>query len=301
MEAIDRWLKPIEAHLTGLRTDGSEDTRYSNVDIDTAAAYQLVQDLRELYGVTDGTFNRQNLKLGVAATCQTGFPLPFPNDGSDFKRATNIARLARAYFLLIAALAPCLPAIIHVDVASRHYAGTGGTEWKAGARESMSKWSKRIETFRTFVRRYRRVLENSKFRLDLMALAHMKNGGGDDDVSANSLADFGVRLTLVPDVSFNTLGVRGLLNFDSWGENPAPLREKWIELLEQPSPGCEKHKAPLHFTGELATLNAKLEEWKTAQRAALPPTMDLTIFQDAWSNLRATEDFVSQLLTHIEQ
>jgi hypothetical protein len=129
-------------------------------------------------------------------------------------------RLSRALLLFFFGVSPTLPASIHIEVAAtlRHFGCDSASVSRA--REILDDWRRRVRRHLLFVQRYRRALEVTKIRLDLMLIwrrRHMALGGLDQSASLGPgeprASNFGVRATLTPDVSYSSLGIEGIRLF----------------------------------------------------------------------------------------
>src|SRR5262249_30654691 len=127
------------------------------------------------------------------------------------------ARLGRSLFLFLFGVSPTLPALIHIEVASvLHHADS--MKMKKSAEAILESWQRRIRRHLLFVQRYRRALEVTKIRLDLMLLWLQRYEAKklDDNAlfSGKPKADkFGVRVTLTPDMSYSSVGIKGVRLF----------------------------------------------------------------------------------------
>jgi hypothetical protein len=226
----------------------------------------------------------------------------------DFWSAATKARLSKAYFLFIVAIAPCLPALIHIEVASRHWdaANGKGPAWADGAHADLIAWRKRVHLFGRFLLRYRRVIEHIKLRLDLMQLcelARSANPCATDDRLPKSLSEFGANLTLAPDISFATLGARGLMHFcdlkkveEARAEAPD---EKGFQkrLQEAVSIIFERNADDPPSSLHMGKLNEFFLEWVNGQseQEKNKSLVNLTLFDDVIDNLDAAAAFITSL------
>ena len=81
-------------------------------------------------------------------------------------------RIARSYWAFIGAIGPCLPAAMHMEVASIwRVEGVGRKDAtkkiKSNTKHILDDWENRIERFLVFLFRYRALLEVSKLRQDM--------------------------------------------------------------------------------------------------------------------------------------
>jgi hypothetical protein len=184
---------------------------------------ELVLDLKELFGAANTKDPRSFDNFLYAV--DDGKPTSSP-----FQTATHYARVARAYFLYLYALGPCLPSLIHLEVASLHWANFQspsarlhkGTEdgrfraFKAQVGDAMTDvgnaWDIFVRRNLTFLRRFRDAMEVWKLRLDILHLCTELEKGElcPDGLGSNDLGDFKAKLVVVPDMSFSTIGVGGL-------------------------------------------------------------------------------------------
>jgi hypothetical protein len=130
-------------------------------------------------------------------------------------------RLSRALLLFFFGVSPTLPASIHIEVAAtlRHFGCDGASVTRV--RKILDDWRRRVRRHLLFIQRYRRALEITKIRLDLMLIwrrRHTASASGLDPSASLGLgepcaANFGVRATLTPDVSYSSLGIEGIRLF----------------------------------------------------------------------------------------
>ncbi len=153
----------------------------------------------------------------VSEAAQSGLLNPKNTEGSPFlftghEEGHRNARLARVLFFLAVGLGPCLPAMIHIDVAGALYA-------KRGARERVEHWRKELERLQIFCFRYRASLERFLLRGECLA-----------DRPEHEFKKH-IKGTSLPDWSFSSLGVEGRRGMQrrDWGE--LANRMDLIELL----------------------------------------------------------------------
>lgn len=314
---------------------GSEDTprQIQKAWIENARDIKrvLFDDLCTLYDAKQDTFGRilmgrGNVAKGVYAMANPSdsgsspaqdLLLPLATSGpqcEDFRSAATKARLSKAYFLFIVALVPCLPALIHIEVASRHWdaAVNGrGMTWADDARKDLEEWRKRVYLFSRFLLRYRRVIEHIKLRLDLMQLCELARGanlGATDDRLPKSLSDFGANLTLAPDISFATLGARGLMHFCDLDQveraRSEVTDEKGLKKKLEETVGIVFEKDPDESANGLhmGKLNELFLEWVSGQseQEKNKSLVNLTLFDDVIDNLDAAAAFIDYLEKVIE-
>jgi len=274
----------------------------------STAKKTLIADLIEIYGVSRPkekskiVFRPANLEKGVKKTSEnfksSDWPIDLPTSGpgkKTFREAAAAARLAKAYFFFILGIAPCIPSLVHVEVASHCYGRVGN--WKTSAQIAAGRWQTRIVRFAKFVQNYRRVIENVKFRLDLMQLCEVARGNlreGQRDDLPSTLSEFGANLTLAPDVSFATLGAQGLMHF--W-------RPKGKKEAGKPTESESDNELEITFAGfpdnkdGMIKLDDAFQGWVTQKQAAekAATLLNLTLFEDAMDSLRSAYDFTANL------
>jgi hypothetical protein len=123
------------------------------------------------------------------------------------------SRIARYLLNLIWALGPCFPSLIHIDVAAEVNQASDREDLDEKTKNEIGRklfdWETLVAKSTRFMRRYRAVAEVARLRMDLQ-VARLE---GDPPMRLPKEFEFqenGVRLTLYPDASHTSLGVRGL-------------------------------------------------------------------------------------------
>jgi hypothetical protein len=121
--------------------------------------------------------------------------------------------IARSYFAFVNALAPALPAAMHLEVAASLYANCQGrhSQQLRNVRSALTDWRKIIDGFMIFVLRYWALLEIASLRQHIVL--RLKEQKGSEAATLrkkySDLEAAGVHLPLSPDLAFSTLGVIG--------------------------------------------------------------------------------------------
>jgi hypothetical protein len=202
-------------------------------------------------------------------------------------------RLSRAFLFFLYGVAPCLPSLIHIEIAAFMKAyydaqvktpGEGladkekGEHWaKDFALRMLEEWRTRTWSYLHFVKEYRRVLEFAKVRLDIMtlrreAMRQRLRPGGDldkshaaDAVEQAALAhlspsEHGVSMTMLPDVSYDLLGIQGLiglhLTFGEGIEDAAAMNARLLSLRKS----LENHSSRAKWNSIFEDVTNKLAE-----------------------------------------
>lgn len=181
-------------------------------------------------------------------------------------------RLARAFLLFLFGLGPTLPSLIHIEIAALL---KNGPSPKKMAEAALDDWANRIWSFLYFVQEFRRVLEFAKIRLDIMQLRHEAEKTGETDEPEKAKRNpgrSGVHMTMVPDLTYDQLGVRGLIPKPHDAEDlPGPHKIAF--------PDCK----PLQDAFEAAKTGVKSRE----NRSSWQP-----MFDDVVSNLVEAANFI---------
>jgi hypothetical protein len=207
-------------------------------------------------------------------------------------------RLSRALLLFFFGVAPTLPASIHIEVAAtlRHSGVNDNSIGKA--KEILNDWEHRVRRHLLFVQFYRRALEVTKIRLDLMLIWRRRYKAQGDRLDSPALlglgepcaSKFGVRATLNPDVCYSSLGIEGIRLFsrrrlfkalpdsgDLWelSEDLRKMQERWdgikssrVRILWRSQIETTVHclVETLNF---IVTSRQVLDGWKKPQRAGV--------------------------------
>jgi hypothetical protein len=122
--------------------------------------------------------------------CTSSSPFLFSND----IEGHGYARLSRVLFFLVIGIGPCLPAMIHIDIAGAFYNNVRRSETKA----RLKHWRDQLRNLQTFCFRYRASLERFLLRVEHLL---------DPEIDMNF--DEYVSISAIPDWSFSSLGLEG--------------------------------------------------------------------------------------------
>lgn len=128
------------------------------------------------------------------------------------------SRFFRALFLYVYGIAPCLPALIHVDVAGLYYGqkvmkpepGIDDAWWHGKQTKAIAGWEEFIKSLQRFILRFRLTLELQMIELEIaVKKPATKVVGKEKEPSERESAFEKIKRGVMLDACFSTLGLEG--------------------------------------------------------------------------------------------